>query len=170
MAEQKKKLRIGWFSFSCCEDSTVIFTEILNDHYQEWIPLLDIRHAKVLQSKNVMDEMDVAFVEGAIASPEQEEKLREIRRLSKKLVAIGSCAVAGNFSTQRNEFPEKVQQEINFLLEKFHYGKKAKKLDELVTVDATVTGCPMPEVAFLKVLNDALVEFGIVPVPDNKAI
>ncbi len=162
MPEEKKKLRIGWFSFSCCEDSTVIFTEILNDHYREWIPLLDIRHAKVLQSKNVMDEMDVAFVEGAIASPEQEEKLREIRRLSKKLVAIGSCAVAGNFSTQRNEFPEKVKQEIDFLLEKFHYGKKAKKLDELVTVDASVTGCPMPEAAFIKVVSDALIEFGVV--------
>lgn len=163
MEISQKKLRIGWFSFSCCEDSTVVFTEILNDHYAEWIPLLNIRHAKVLQSKNVMDEMDVAFVEGAIASPEQEEKLLEIRRLAKKLVAIGSCAVAGNFSTQRNQFPEAVQQEINFLLEKFHYGKKAKRLDELVTVDANVTGCPMGEKAFLQILDDALVEFGIVP-------
>ncbi len=163
MPEPSKKLRIGWFSFSCCEDSTIIFTELLNDHYREWLPLLDIRYAKVLQSKNVMDAMDVAFVEGAIASPEQEEKLKEIRRLARKLVAIGSCAVAGNFSTQRNEFPEDVQKKIAFLLEKFHYGKKAKKLDEIVTVDATVTGCPMPEAAFVKVINDALVEFGIAP-------
>jgi sulfhydrogenase subunit delta len=158
-----KKLRIGWFSFSCCEDSTIMFTEILNDHYQEWLPLLDIRYAKVLKSKNVMDEMDVAFVEGAIAAPDQEEKLLEIRRLAKKVVAIGSCAVSGNFSTQRNEFPEEVEQKISFLLEKFHYGKKAKKLDEIITVDAAVNGCPMQEEAFLKVLNNALVEFGIVP-------
>ncbi len=158
-----KKLRIGWFSFSCCEDSTVMFTEILNDHYQEWLPLLDIRYAKVLKSKNVMDEMDVAFVEGAIAAPDQEEKLLEIRRLAKKVVAIGSCAVAGNFSTQRNEFPEEVEKKISFLLEKFHYGKKAKRLDEIITVDAAVNGCPMQEAAFVKVVNDALVEFGIVP-------
>lgn len=158
-----KKLRIGWFSFSCCEDSTVMFAELLNDHYQEWLPLLDIRYAKVLKSKNVMDEMDVAFVEGAIAAPDQEEKLLEIRRLAKKVVAIGSCAVAGNFSTQRNEFPEEVEKKISFLLEKFHYGKKAKKLDEIITVDAMVNGCPMQESVFLKVLNDALVEFGVVP-------
>lgn len=162
-----KKLRIGWFSFSCCEDSTVMFTEILNDHYQEWLPLLDIRYAKVLKSKNVMDEMDVAFVEGAIAAPDQEEKLLEIRRLAKKVVAIGSCAVAGNFSTQRNEFPEEVEQKIAFLLEKFHYGKKAKKLDEIITVDAAVNGCPMQEAAFVKVVNDALVEFGVVPAPEK---
>lgn len=142
-----------------------MFAEYLNDHYQEWLPLLDIRYAKVFKSKNVLDEMDVAFVEGAIASPEQEALLRQIRGLAKKVVAIGSCAVAGNFSTQRNDFPPGVQEEIHFLLEKFHYGEKAKKLDELITVDAKVSGCPMPEEAFLKVLNDALVEFGVVEVP-----
>jgi coenzyme F420-reducing hydrogenase gamma subunit len=165
--ETKRKLRIGWFSFSCCEDSTVIFTELLNDHYKEWLKVLDIRHAKVLQSKNVLDELDVAFVEGAIASPEQEAKLLEIRSKSKKLVAIGACAVSGNFSTQRNEFPEEVQEQIHFLLEKFHYGKKAKKLDEIVTVDEIVVGCPMNEEKFLAVVNKMLVEFEIVPVKQS---
>jgi sulfhydrogenase subunit delta len=161
MTEPKKKLRIGWFSFSCCEDSTVMFAEFMNDHYKEWLQVLDIRHAKVLQSKNVLDELDVAFVEGAIASPEQEAKLLEIRSKSKKLVAIGSCAVMGNFSTQRNEFPEVVQEQIHFLLEKFHYGEKAKKLDELVVVDESVTGCPMSEQKFYEVLNRMLKEFGV---------
>lgn len=158
-----KKLRIGWFSFSCCEDSTVMFTELLNDHYKEWLPLLDIRHARVLQSKNVLDELDVAFVEGAIAAPDHEEKLKEIRAKSKKLVAIGSCAVAGNFSTQRNEFPEEVQDKIHFLLEKFHYGKRAKRLDEIVQVDEKVNGCPMDNNQFIAVLTKMLQEFNIVP-------
>lgn len=159
--ESKKKLRIGWFSFSCCEDSTVMFTEFLNDHYEEWLKVLDIRHAKVLQSKNVLDELDVAFVEGAIASPEQEAKLLEIRSKSKKLVAIGACAVMGNMSTQRNDFPPAVQAQIQFLLDRFHYGETAKKLDELVTVDEVVMGCPMSEQKFLEVLNKMLQEFGV---------
>lgn len=161
METPKKKLRIGWFSFSCCEDSTVMFTEILNDHYEEWLKVLDIRHARVLKSKNVLDELDVAFVEGAIASPEQEEKLKEIRAKSKKLVAIGSCAVSGNFSTQRNEFPEEVQEQIHFLLEKFHYGERAKKLDEIVTVDEQVTGCPMDTNRFVALIGKMLEEFHI---------
>jgi UPF0176 protein len=63
---EQKKLRVGWFTFTCCEDSTVVFTEIMNDHFEEWRRVLDIRHARVLQSKNVLDQMDVAFVEGAI--------------------------------------------------------------------------------------------------------
>lgn len=158
-----KKLRIGWFSFSCCEDSTVMFTEILNDHYKEWLPLLDVRHARVLQTKNVLDELDVAFVEGAIAAPEHEEKLKEIRAKSKKLVAIGACATIGNPSCQRNEFPEEVRDQIQFLLDRFHYGERAKKLDEIVTVDASVPGCPMDMNRFVEVLTNTLKEFEIIP-------
>lgn len=168
----QKKLRIGWFSFSCCEDSTVMFAEYLNDHYQERLPLLDIRYAKVLQSKNVIDQMDVAFVEGAIASPEQEAKLLDIRSKATKLVAIGACANMGMPSCQRNQFPPEVEEQIHFLLERFHYGEKAKKLDELVTVDARVNGCPMQEEVFIKVLNEMLVEFGVIepkPVAEGAA-
>ena len=61
---KQKKLRVGWFTFTCCEDSTIVFTEVLNDHWQEWRRLIDFRHARVLQTKNVLDELDVAFVEG----------------------------------------------------------------------------------------------------------
>lgn len=139
-----------------------MFAEYLNDHYQEWLPLLDIRYAKVFKSNNVIDDMDVAFVEGAIAAPDQEERLLEIRSKAKKLVAIGACANMGMPSCQRNQFPEETQEEIHFLLDRFHYGEKAKKLDEVVTVDGRVNGCPMQEEVFLQVLNDALVEFGVV--------
>jgi sulfhydrogenase subunit delta len=160
MSEQKK-LRIGWFTFTCCEDSTVIFTEIMNDHFEEWRRVLDIRHARVLQSKNTLDQMDVAFVEGAIESEEHEAKLKEIRGLATKLVAIGSCAVTGMPTAQRNAFPPEVKEKIAFLLERFKFAEKVKRLDEIVKVDAIVPGCPMTESGFLKVLGDALVEFGI---------
>ncbi|HBT92647.1 MAG TPA: hypothetical protein DEA87_04205, partial [Candidatus Veblenbacteria bacterium] len=80
MAETaNKKLRVGWFTFSCCEDSTILFTELMNDRWQVWKKLLDFRHARVLQTNNTMDEMDVAFVEGALASPEHVAKLKDIR-------------------------------------------------------------------------------------------
>ena len=63
-----EKIKLGWFSFSCCEDNTIVMTEIMNDHWEEWKKKFEFRHARVLQSKNMMDEFDVAFVEGAVAS------------------------------------------------------------------------------------------------------
>ena len=42
MTEQKK-LKIGWFSFTCCEDSTIMFTEMLNDNFFEWKKIMKLR-------------------------------------------------------------------------------------------------------------------------------
>lgn len=155
------QLRIGWFTFSCCEDSTILFTELLNDHWQEWKQLLDVRHARVLQTNNVLDDMDVAFVEGALASPEHVAKLRAIRAKAKKLVAIGACAVMGMPSAQRDQFDPARLKEIEPILARFAYMPHVQKLRDVVTVDAEVPGCPMDEKKFLTVLNEALKEFGV---------
>lgn len=161
MEDQQKKLKVGWFSFTCSEDSTIIFTELLNDHYKQWINVIDFVHFKTIQSKNEWREMDVAFVEGAISSKTQEEKVKKIRSLSKKLVAIGACACIGAPSTQRNSFDEATKKEIEFLLARFKYLDKVRKLSEVVTVDHLVQGCPMNEQVFLKLMNELLKEFGI---------
>jgi len=151
-----KKIRVGWFSYSCCEDSTIVFTEILNDHWQEWKNLIDFRHARVLQSKNVFDEMDVAFIEGAIANDHQAEEVKKIRGLAKTVVAIGACACTGMPSAQRNTFNEKQKEEIEFLVARFKSLPKVLKLSEVIKVDAEVGGCPMDPKKFLEVLTGAV--------------
>lgn len=157
----RKKLRVGWFSFSCCEDSTIIFTELLNDHYKEWLSRIEFCSALVLKKKSEIKDLDVAFVEGAITSKMQEEKLLEIRKESKKLVAIGACACVGMPSMQRNLFPDQLKKEIEELLIRFQYAQKVRKVADVVPVDAQVPGCPMDEKIFLQVFSMYLKEFGI---------
>ncbi|MFH1664187.1 MAG: hypothetical protein ABH986_05275 [archaeon] len=155
-----KKMSVGWFSFSCCEDSTIVFTELLNDHYLEWLKLVDFKASRILRGKNDETNLDVAFVEGAIASKKDAKKLKEIRKNSKKLVAIGSCAVTGMPSAQRNEFDQEKTKEISFLVERFKLAKKVVPLNKIVKVDASVSGCPMDEKVFLKLFDELLKEFG----------
>lgn len=157
-----KKLRVGWFSFSCCEDSTIIFTELLNEYYKEWLDKIEFCSALVMKKKEDIRNLDVAFVEGAITSKKQEEKLLQIRRESKKLVAIGACACVGMPSAQRNLFDDKTREEIKNIIIRFQYAQKVQKLTDLVTVDAQVPGCPMNENIFLQIINQYLKEFGVV--------
>ena len=158
MAEENKKLKVGWFSFSCSEDSTILFTELMNEHWQEWKKIFDFRHARVLQSKNILDELDIAFIEGAITSDEQTEQLKDIRQKSKKLVAIGACAVQGMPAGQRNFFDEKQKEEIEALIARFAALPKVLKVSEVVKVDAEVPGCPMDTNIFIQVINKLVVE------------
>ncbi|KKU51650.1 MAG: hypothetical protein A3H69_02590 [Candidatus Sungbacteria bacterium RIFCSPLOWO2_02_FULL_47_9] len=152
------KIKIGWFSFSCCEDNTIVMTEIMNDHWEEWKKMFDFRHARVLKSHNVLDELDAAFIEGAIASSEQEHMLKEVREKSKKLVAVGSCAIVGMPAGQRNTFNEAQQAEIDFLVARFGALPKVLKVSDVVKVDADVPGCPMEPAKFLEVVSTVVKE------------
>ena len=161
----RKKLKIGWFSFTCSEDSTIVWIELMNGNFFKWKELLDIKNAHVLKRNNTLKGIDVAFVEGAITTERDAQKLMDIRKNSKKLVAVGSCAINGMPSAQRNLFDEKQKREIAFLLVRFNQAEKVRAIKDIVTVDAEVPGCPMDENAFLGTLDKCLQEFGVTNAP-----
>lgn len=156
------KLVVGWFSFTCCEDSTILLTELLNDHLEEWKKVVDFRHIKALKTNNSLSGLDVAFVEGAISSDSQAEEVRRIRENSEYVVAIGACACTGKPSTSRNQFvSEQIDERIRWYMSHFDYGEKVKPLDEVVRVDDMVRGCPMNAASFQKTLEKYLELFGV---------
>ena len=151
-----KKVRVGWFSFTCCEDSTILFSELLNTHYDKWKKIIDIRTARILNKKEDTNDLDVAFVEGAIASQRDADKLKKIRKSSKILVAIGACACDGLPSSQRNNFNSKQRKEIEKEVKDFNLLKETVPLNKIVRVDEYVQGCPMNEQVFLQTLDKCI--------------
>lgn len=160
---QKKKLAIGWFSFTCCEDSTILLTELLNKNFDAWRKVVDFKHMKVLKTKNDMTNLDVAFIEGAASSQKQEDEMKKIRENAKYVIAVGSCAVTGLPSATRNQFVDsELNEKIQWYIKTFSYGQKVKKLDEVVKVDDYVAGCPMNVELFTQTLDKYLKLFGII--------
>jgi coenzyme F420-reducing hydrogenase gamma subunit len=153
------KLRLGWFTFTCSEDSSIVLIELLNKHYFEWKEKVDFRYCRPLKSKNLFDSFDVAFVEGAISSDREKEKLLEIRAKSKYLVATGACACTGYPSAQRNDFPEQLSAQIDPFIRRWNLYRKVLRVDEVVKVDDKVDGCPMIEARFIEVLNKYITQF-----------
>jgi coenzyme F420-reducing hydrogenase gamma subunit len=160
--DQKKKLVVGWFSFTCSEDNTILFTELLNDHFEEWKEKVEFRYLKVIKSNNSMEGLDVAFIEGAISSDKQALEAQKIRGNSKYVVAIGACACTGMPSASRNEFvSEEINEKVKWYMSHFDYSAKVKKLAEVIKVDDMVPGCPMTAPIFLEILGKYLKMFNI---------
>jgi sulfhydrogenase subunit delta len=160
---EKNKLVVGWFSFTCCEDSTILLTELLNENLDSWKKLVEFKHMKVLKSKNDMTNLDVAFIEGAASSEKQEEEMKKIRENAKYVVAIGSCALTGLPSATRNQFVDaELNEKIQWYIKTFNYGQKVKKLDEVIKVDDMVAGCPMNVETFKTILTKYLKLFEVV--------
>ena len=156
-----KKLAVGIFSFTGDEGCVITFVEILNYKLRDWADKVEFRHFRVIKSRNSLDGLDVAFVEGAISNEKEVAKLKEIREKSKRVVAIGTCAIAGFPSNHRNFFDEARLQEIKPVLEKFGHREKVSPIGEFVKVDAVVPGCPIVESAFVQVMEKYLKEFGV---------
>ena len=150
------KLRIGWFTFTCCEDSTIIFTELLNTYWDEWSKKIEFVNARVIGAKGEIANLDISFVEGAISSKGQEDKLKIIRDNSKYIIAIGSCAVTGMPSGWRNTFDEATKKEIESIVTRFSHLPMVEPIGKFITVDDNVPGCPMSEEGFLQVLKKYL--------------
>ena len=138
-------LKVGFFSFTCCEGCIITFIEILNKKFDEYAKKMKIENFRQLKTNEKIKNLDIAFIEGAISTESEVKKLKEIRQKSKKLVALGSGAINGYPSNQRNKFDAKKKKEIQKLIEKFHQNKEISPINKFVKVDDEINGCPVEE-------------------------
>jgi NAD-reducing hydrogenase small subunit len=115
--------------------------------------LVDVVYSPIVDAKVFPDEVDIALVEGAVASVDDEKKIKKIRAHSKILVAMGDCAVAGNVPSMRNPIgPEAIlnrayienadlQQQIPCVVVP-KLLKVVRPIHEFVKVDVFLPGCP----------------------------
>lgn len=147
------KLKVGVYSFTCCEGCVVSFIEMLNKKYEEYSKKIDFVDFRTLKPDKGIHKTDVAFVEGAISTKAEVKRLKEIRKKTKKLVAFGSAAVSGWPSDQRNKFNKKKLEEISGLLKKFNQIEKVSPLKVFVKVDDEINGCPVAEKDIIKKID-----------------
>ena len=161
MEQTAPKLNLGWYSFACCEDNTIMFAELLNDYFFDFKAHFNIIDAPVLNSERDLNTpLDIVFIEGASNCDEHSETMRKLRARAKKVVALGSCACTGMPSGYRNNFSPIQTSQIQFILDKFNYAEKVLKVAEVIPVDAQIPGCPMDLNSFMTAVNALLSEFG----------
>lgn len=153
------KKRVGFFSFTCCEGCMMVFIETLNKKFFEYLKKMKIENFRQLKTNEKIKNLDIAFVEGAISTESEIRKLKEIRKKSKKLVALGSGAVNGFPSNQRNKFDKNKKEQIKELVKKMHQIELISPLNQFVKVDDSIDGCPVEKEFLIKkiesYLNDA---------------
>jgi sulfhydrogenase subunit delta len=151
-----KKLKVGFFSFTCCEGCTVVFLEILNEKFDEYIKKIELVNFRALRTNEIIKNLDLAFVEGAISTQSEIKKLKGIRKNTKKLIALGSGACNGYPSNQRNNFDKKKQKQIQQLLKRLHQNKTIEPINKFVKIDDEINGCPVEEKDLIKKIDQYL--------------
>jgi NAD-reducing hydrogenase small subunit len=146
------KLKLATVWLDGCSGCHMSFLD-LDERLLAIAELVDVVYSPIVDTKIFPDEVDIALVEGAVASVDDEKKIRKIRAHSKILVAMGDCAVAGNVPSMRNPFgPEAilnrayienadVQQQIPCVVVP-KLLRVVRPIHEFVKVDAFLPGCP----------------------------
>jgi len=127
----------------------------------------DLVFSPLVDFKVYPDFVDVALVEGAISSVEDEHKIHHIRKHTKFLLAMGDCAVTGNVPALRNPFGP-----LPILERAYHENTsaqaqtptalvpalldKVRPIHEFVKVDMYLPGCPPSADTFYTVVSDLL--------------
>jgi coenzyme F420-reducing hydrogenase gamma subunit len=146
------KPKIAVFSLTGCEGCSLAILE-LEDQLLEILGAVDIVNFREAMTERRWD-VDIAFVDGAVSTPEDEKELVRFRECCKTLVAIGACACTGGVNTLKNY---QLQDDYR----RYVYGNRAewfpttdaRPISALVKVDYELPGCPMVKEEFLQLVK-----------------
>src|SRR3984957_15905788 len=146
------KLRLATVWLDGCSGCHMSFLD-MDERLLELAQVVDLVYSPVVDTKEFPENVDIALVEGAVASVEDEHKIKKIRARSKMLIAMGDCAITGNVSSMRNPLgPEAIldrayienatiQPQIPCMVVP-KLLKIVRPIHEFVKVDVFLPGCP----------------------------
>ncbi|MBI5000875.1 MAG: 4Fe-4S binding protein [Euryarchaeota archaeon] len=140
------KPRVAIFDFASCEGCELQIAN-LEEQVADLVQAVDI-----VSFREVMKEhsgaCDIAFIEGSIQRPMDEERIKKIRANAKVLVALGDCACTGCVNKMRNELPvddalRAVYGNADVRGNELFDLSQSRAIDEVVNVDFYIRGCPV---------------------------
>ena len=116
-----------------------------------------IAHFTEMSRASVAGPYDVSLVEGSITTPEDAERIREVRAMSRRLVTIGACATAGGIQGLRNfaasgEYLGTVYAHPEYIASL----DTSTPISAHVDVDFELQGCPIDRRQLLEVITASL--------------
>lgn len=163
-----RRPRVAVHKFSSCDGCQLALLN-LGEGLLALAQQLDFVHFAEMGPVDEDAEVDIAIVEGSVATPHELERIAKIRRQSKYLIAIGACATSGGIQALRNlaDAPAWTRSvyaspgHIELL-------DRAEPLSAHARVDLELWGCPVNARQVLRALRDLL--SGVAPVQERDKV
>ncbi len=145
--------KLAVWKFASCDGCQLSLLDC-EDELLEVAGAVEIAHFLEASSAIVDGPYDVSLVEGSVTTPNDAERIQEVRRVSRHLVAIGACATAGGVQALRNftavdEFASVVYAHPEYLATL----ESSTPISAHVPVDFELRGCPVDRAQLLEVLT-----------------
>ena len=147
------KPRLAVFKFASCDGCQLTLLDC-EDELLALADAVEIAHFTEATRTSLPGPYDLALVEGSITTPEDAERIKEVRAQSRFLVVIGACATAGGIQALRDfadvrEFTQAVYARPDYISTLEH----SAPIAEHVPVDFELRGCPIDRGQLLEVIT-----------------
>jgi len=133
---------------SGCEVSLLNSEEWISNFQLVYMPL-------VVTSNKIPDDVEVLLVTGGVRTDEDIHNLRKGRSRTKKLIAVGTCALSGGVAQFKgNHIARESFLKASHRLRMPDMLPNAYPLDRFVEVDLYLPGCPPTPELFMTALKD----------------
>jgi coenzyme F420-reducing hydrogenase gamma subunit len=148
-----KKPKLAVFKFASCDGCQLSLLDA-EDELLLVAGAVEIANFPEASRRVVSGPYDIGLVEGSITTPHDVERVREIRKECRVLIAIGACATAGGIQALRNwkdvkEFTRTVYASPEYISTL----DRSMPVGSYVHVDFELRGCPINKAQLLEVLN-----------------
>ena len=148
-----KKPKVAVFKFASCDGCQLSLLDA-EDELLLVAGAVDIANFPEASRRVVSGPYDIGLVEGSITTPHDVERVREIRKQCRVLIAIGACATAGGIQALRNwkdvkEFTRTVYASPEYISTL----DRSMPVGSYIHVDFELRGCPINKHQLLEVLN-----------------
>ena len=149
---KNQKPTVAVYKFSSCDGCQLSLIN-MEDELLDLANAIDIAFFLEATRAVKAGPYDIALVEGSVTTEHEVERIQEIRRQAKVLVALGTCATAGGIQALRNfaeadNYAKLVYAHPEYL----HYLKTSKPISEYVKVDLDLWGCPVNKAQVIEVI------------------
>lgn len=147
------KPKLAVFKFASCDGCQLSLLDA-EDELLLVAGAVEIAHFPEASRRVLRGPYDIGLVEGSITTPHEVERIREIRKQCRVLVAIGACATAGGIQALRNwkdvkEFTRVVYASPEYISTL----DRSMPVGSYVHVDMELRGCPVNKYQLLEVVN-----------------
>jgi coenzyme F420-reducing hydrogenase gamma subunit len=159
--EKPARPRVAVHKFSSCDGCQLAFLNLGEDllTLAERVDLVHFAEAGPLDPDS---DIDIAFVEGSVSTPEDHERIQHIRQHSHLLIAIGACATSGGIQALRNGADSaQWMAQIYSHPEAIASLERSTPIASHVKVDFELWGCPASGPQMLTAINSLLL--GVAP-------
>jgi len=152
----KRRPKLAVWKFASCDGCQLSLLDC-EDELLAVAEAVEIANFPEASRRIVKGPYDISLVEGSITTPHDAERIHKVRRSSKLLITIGSCATAGGIQALRNF--GNVEEYISIVYPNPEYidtlGKSTPIADH-VFVDYELRGCPINKYQLIEVLSALL--------------